>query len=230
MQSKPAGACTHQVVYRPQYASPNLTDVFAKGVRRADTDPRWNTTGAASADQYAFWARRLAPMACVQMAAIYWGGAGAAIIGHPHQVPGTVELARSAYSHGVYFRHADDAPALVRGPVWSQFSPWLLSRLNLAADLSLAASAERLTERLRLGNLAMLSVHPSLRTGHAPPSSAELKGHTVLAVGYTPEALLVHDPGAADERRQRNVRIPWGRLHLWYQGRALFVSGLASPR
>lgn len=85
-------ATVHDVPYFSQWESPELVPEFITGARSAADDPLWPGSGAASASEYEFWARRLCGMACLRMALKHWRGT----------TPPSVTLASECVQAGAY--------------------------------------------------------------------------------------------------------------------------------
>ncbi|MFS7874177.1 C39 family peptidase [Streptomyces asiaticus] len=203
----------HPVPYYAQWESPDLVPDIIAGTLSAADDPLWQKSGAASPEEYAFWSWRLCGMACLRMALDHWRGSA----------PPAVTLAEECVEAGAYVRHPDRVDGLIYAP----FAAYARRRWELFAESRPRLSAEELPGHLAAGRLAMLSVHPSLRT--LDPRPPHRGGHLVLAVGATAGHLLVHNPSGFPDGSQRFAEIPWGDLGRFYAGRGVLL-GPGGPR
>ncbi|CDR03651.1 C39 family peptidase [Streptomyces iranensis] len=197
----------HPVPYYAQWESPGLVPGIIAGTLSAADDPLWQKSGAASPEEYAFWSWRLCGMACLRMALDHWRGTA----------PPAVTLAEECVEAGAYVRHPDRVDGLVYAP----FAAYARRRWELFAESRPQLPAEELPGHLAAGRLAMLSVHPSLRA--LDPRPPHRGGHLVLAVGATPDHLLVHNPSGFPDGSQRFAEVPWGDLGRFYAGRGVLL-------
>jgi hypothetical protein len=71
------------------------------------------------------------------------------------------------------------------------------------------------------GRVVLLSVHKTIRTlDPAPPHRG---GHLVLAVGASPEAVVLHNPSGLPDRSQQFHHVPWSSLDRFYAGRGVVL-------
>lgn len=74
------------------------------------------------------------------------------------------------------------------------------------------------------GALVMLSVHKTIRT--LDPAPAGKGGHLVLAVGATPDHVLINNPsGFPNNASQQSAPVPWSDLGRFYAGRGIILAG-----
>ncbi|MCG0285028.1 C39 family peptidase [Streptomyces sp. PSAA01] len=205
--SEPSVSLTHPVPYYAQWESAALVPDIIAGTRSAADDPLWQKSGAASREEYAFWSWRLCGMACLRMALEHWCGTA----------PPAVTLAEECVEAGAYVRHPDRVDGLIYAP----FAAYARRRWGLFAESRPRLPAEELPEHLAAGRLAMLSVHPSLRT--LDPRPPHRGGHLVLAVGATPDHLLVHNPSGFPDGSQRFAEVPWTDLGRFYAERGVLL-------
>jgi hypothetical protein len=109
------------VPYYSQWESPELVGRFLDGSLRAADDPRWAASGAATPDEYAFWARRVCGLACLKML-LAWQG---------EPVPTSMALVRRALACGAYVRDGDR----VRGLIYQPFVAWIGAEYGIAAQV-----------------------------------------------------------------------------------------------
>jgi|ERR1022692_92304 hypothetical protein len=197
----------HRVPYFSQWESPELVAEFVTGARRAADDPLWPRSGAATASEYEFWARRLCAMACLRMALQHWQGAA----------PPSVSLANECVRAAAYVRHPDRVDGLIYAP----FAAYARQRWGLYAEPRPDLPAARIASQVSAGRLLMLSVHPCIRTlDPQPPSKG---GHLVLAVGTTADTVVIHNPSGLPGASQEFAHISWPDLGRFYAGRGIVL-------
>ncbi|MFG2194856.1 C39 family peptidase [Streptomyces sp. NPDC048639] len=197
----------HPVPYYAQWESPGLVPAIIAGTTHASDDPLWPKSGAADAAEYAFWSWRICGMACLRMALDHWG----------HDVPPAVSLAEEFTDAGAYVRHADRVDGLIHAP----FAAHVRQRWGLFAASRPELPARDLPAHLRAGRLVVLSVHPSVRD--LAPDPPGRGGHLVLAVGVTPEAVVIHNPSGFPGRSQAFAQVPWADLDRFYAARGIVL-------
>ncbi|MFF0739737.1 C39 family peptidase [Streptomyces sp. NPDC004111] len=205
----PGTGTVHQVPYHSQWASPGLVPAILAGDLPAAEDPRWRSYGAASPEEYEWWSWRLCGVACLRMSLGHWG----------LPVPSAMELAAACEAAGAYVRRADGG---LDGLIYAPFARYVEANWPLTAECRPELPAAELPALLAQGHLVMLSVHPSVRE----PASADPPrrgGHLVLAVGATPEAVLVHNPSGFPGHSQEFAPVPWTDLDRFYAGRGVVL-------
>jgi hypothetical protein len=199
---------THDVPYYSQWESAALVPEFVSGARAASADPSWRTSGANSPEEYAFWAHRMCGVACLRMALQHWRG----------EAPASVPLALECAEAGAYVLRDGE----VEGLIYAPFVAYVRRRFALGGAVRAPLPDDEIRQHLSEGRLVMLSVHKSVRILHpAPPRRG---GHLVLAVGATPESLLVHNPSGFPGTSQRFAEIPWDDLGRFYAGRGVVLA------
>jgi len=198
----------HQVPYYSQWESPGLVPDILDGTVRAADDPLWERSGAASEDEYEYWSWRLCGMACLRMSLDFWWGVA----------PAAVRLAEECRQAGAYVRHPDGR---LDGLIHAPFAGYARDRWGLYAEARSPLAAEELRGELTAGRLAMLSVHPSIRT--LDPHPPRQGGHLVLAVGANDQELLIHNPSGFPDGSQQYARVPWPDLDRFYAGRGVVL-------
>ncbi|MFE7122520.1 C39 family peptidase [Streptomyces sp. NPDC057654] len=200
-------AIRRPVPYYAQWESRDLVPAIIAGDLRAADDPLWQKSGAATAEEYAFWSWRMCGMACLRMALDHWRGGA----------PPSVTLAEECREAGAYVRHADRVDGLIYAP----FAAYARRRWDLFAESRPELSAAAVRDELAAGRLVMLSVHPSIRTPGARPETRG--GHLVLAVGADDERLLIHNPSGFPDGTQEFTPVPWDELEHVYAGRGVVL-------
>ncbi|WP_433891079.1 C39 family peptidase [Streptomyces sp. CA-111067] len=201
-------AVIHPVPYYAQWESADLVPRIIAGELDAREDPLWQKSGAASAEEYAFWSWRLCGVACLRMALDHWG----------QPVPPALAVAEECVAAGAYVRRGDRVDGLIYAP----FAEYVSARWPLRAESRPELPAPEVREAVTAGALVMLSVHPSIRDlPRTPPTRG---GHLVLAVGVTAEALIIHNPSGFPPHTQRFAEIPWPALPRFYAARGIILS------
>ncbi|MFF8574004.1 C39 family peptidase [Streptomyces sp. NPDC015408] len=198
---------THPVPYYSQWESAGLVPEFIAGRLDAADDPLWQKSGADSPDEYAFWARRMCGVACLRMALDFW----------QRPVPPAVPLVRELCDAGAYVRDGDS----VKGLIYRPFAEHVRARWGLSAETAPDLPAVRVREVVAAGGLALLSVHPTVRTPDVEPPSKG--GHLVLAVGVSEEHVVLHNPSGLPGRSQEAAHVPWAGLERFYAGRGVIL-------
>lgn len=210
------------VPYVCQYASPDLVRAFVYGERPLESDPGWQAYGAASAEEYAHWARRACGVVCVKMAVdaltrrpsgsvMDWVRAGLALDGY------LVAL------------HPDrrDQP-IEKG--WKHSALADLARTHgLDAELVSGLSISDLPELIRRDYLLIASVSSEL--GEADHPITRSSGHLVVVLGVeldergAASAVIVHNPSGRTLAMQAHASIDAERFAQAFSGRGVLVSG-----
>ncbi|MCQ8831912.1 C39 family peptidase [Streptomyces malaysiensis] len=196
----------HSVPYYSQWESASLVPEFLAGLDAGD-DPLWQKSGADNPHEYAFWARRMCGVACLRMVLAFWG----------HQVPPSVPLVRELSEAGAYVRNGDT----VRGLIYQPFAEHVKARWGLDARSVPDLPPERIPAAIASGRLALLSVHPTIRTPELPPPGKG--GHLVLAVGAGEEGVIIHNPSGLPGDSQEYATVAWEHLDTFYARRGVII-------
>jgi hypothetical protein len=130
-----------------------------------------------------------------------------------------MELAAACEEAGAYVRREDGG---LDGLIYAPFARYVEANWPLSAECRPELPADEIPELLGQGHLLMLSVHPAIRE-QAPADPPRRGGHLVLAVGATPEALLVHNPSGFPGHSQEFAPVPWADLGRFYAGRGVVL-------
>lgn len=212
----PGVTVVHRVPYYSQWASPALVPAIVAGDLPAARDPLWREYGAATPEEYDWWSWRLCGVACLRMCLAHWR----------QPVPTAMELAAACTEAGAYVLREDGG---LDGLIYAPFARHVEERRPLTAEVRPELRIDEMPELLAVGRLLMLSVHPSVRELHPTPPGRG--GHLVLAVGATPDALLIHNPSGFPGKSQEFARVPWADLGRFYAGRGVVLGvrdGVAS--
>ncbi|MGW1176400.1 C39 family peptidase [Kitasatospora sp. NPDC002543] len=197
----------HEVPYLAQWESAELVREIVDGRLDASADPRWGQSGAATAEEYAWWSWRLCGVACLRMALAHWWGVN----------PSAMALAEECVAAGAYLRDGEGLRGLIHAP----FAEYVERRWGLAARARELTPAD-VSAEVADGRLVMVSVHPSIREPHGP-EPVRRGGHLVLAVGATDTALLIHNPSGFPGESQSFARVPWRSFERFYAGRGIVL-------
>ncbi|MEX0171433.1 C39 family peptidase [Streptomyces sp. LMG1-1-1.1] len=201
----------HDVPYYAQWESADLVPDLLSGRTKAEDDPLWRSSGADTAEEYAFWSWRICGMACLRMALDYWD----------LNPPNLLTLARESLDAGAYVRREDGVDGLIYAP----FAEYAAQRWGIEAEVHGTLAMEEIPGHLEDGKLVMLSVHPSIREPDGTPPGRG--GHLVLAVGCSPGHLQIHNPSGLPGVSQRFAEVPWEALPRFFarRGVTLGISG-----
>ncbi|MFB7631514.1 C39 family peptidase [Streptomyces sp. NPDC056149] len=197
----------HPAPYYSQWASPELVPAIIAGTVEAAEDPRWPEYGADNPEEYAWWSWRLCGMACLRMALAFWR----------HPVPTAMDLATACLDAGAYVRHEDGLHGLIYAP----FASYVERHWGLLAQSRPELPREELPALIGAGRLVLLSVHPAIRD--ADPEPPHRGGHLVLAVGVTPDHVVIHNPSGFPGRSQEFAHVDWPTLDRVYAGRGVVL-------
>ncbi|MFE1852168.1 C39 family peptidase [Streptomyces sp. NPDC059489] len=197
----------HPVPYFSQWESSELVAKFVSGSLNAAEDPLWRDSGAPSAEDYAFWSRRLCGVACLRMALRYWTG---------ESLP-AFQLAQECMEAGAY-RVAGDK---VHGLIYAPFATYVKKRWGLPCASRPKFSLSEVRACIERGGLPLLSVHPSIRTPEVHPPHQG--GHLVLGVGCDEQAIVLHNPSGLKGVSQEFFEIDWARFDTFYAGRGVEI-------
>ncbi|MFC5220473.1 C39 family peptidase [Streptomyces coerulescens] len=197
----------HPVPYHSQWESASLVPEFITGQRDAADDPLWQKSGADTPQEYAFWAPRMCGVACLRMALDFW----------QRSVPSSVPLVKELCEAGAYVRNDHT----VKGLIYQPFAEYTRARWGMHAQAMPDLPATSLPEIITSGRLALVSVHKTIRTPQADPPSRG--GHLVLAVGFSKQDVMLHNPSGLPGTSQQAARVPWDRFDAFYAHRGVVL-------
>ena len=194
--------------YYGQWESPALIGDIITGVCRAEDDPAWAESGAASQEDYARWADHLCGVACLRMALAARG----------ITPPRARDLARVLTGYGAYVEQEDGN---IRGLIYSPAITWLAEAHAMPAEIILDHAAEDIPPLLADGGFFIASVHPAIRR---PAEAAPGKGgHLVLVFGAGQGALRLHNPSGHDTASQCDARVAIADFARFFAGRGIWL-------
>jgi hypothetical protein len=196
--------------YYAQWESPELVARFLDGSLGSEQDPRWRDSGARSAAEYAYWARKTCGLACLKMILAAWGA----------PVPPTMRLVERALAWRAYV----PLPGTdrVRGLIYRPFADWVAAEHQIAVEVAPELPAADLAGRLGPGTVAIASVHPWIRwPARTPP---ERGGHLVLVTGSGAGQLTLNNPSGLPGHSQQGARVTMADFGRFYAGRGMLVT------
>ncbi|MHC0431525.1 glutamate ligase domain-containing protein [Streptomyces sp. O3] len=210
---------THPVPYYAQWASPELVPAIIGREISAAEDPLWHAYGADSPETYEWWSWRLCGIACLRMALDHWRDAT-----REPAPPTAMALAEECVKAGAYVKRDDGG---LDGLIYAPFADYVRERWGLHAEARPDLPATAISEHLAAGQLVILSVHPSIRT--LAPEPPRKGGHLVLAVGATPDQVVLHNPSGFPSASQQFHEVPWEDLDRFYAGRGVVLGPPQGP-
>lgn len=201
------------IPYFAQWESAELAQGFVDGSLDLAADPRWAASGARTAAEYKYWARKVCGLACLKMLL--------AARGQP--VPPMMTLIEQALAEGVYIPQGERVAGLIYAP----FARWVAAEYELAVevapDLPLAAVTAAASPRTPV----IASVHPWIRwPDREPPDRG---GHLVLVTGAGVTAdgdgcLRLHNPSGIAPHSQRDAVVAEADFARFYAGRGMLAA------
>jgi hypothetical protein len=193
------------IPYFSQWESRDLVPALLAGKISAAEDPAWANSGAATPEEYEFWSWRTCGVACLRMLLAYRDGSA----------PQAMPLKDDCVTEGAYIVEG----ASVKGLIYAPFVRYLKAKWGLVAEVATTLSLTEVSDLVRHSNPVMISVHPSVRE---PTRVAEGKGgHLVLAVGASPNGLLLHNPSGLPGKSQESAFVTYEILDRCYAGRGV---------
>jgi hypothetical protein len=196
--------------YFGQWESPALIGDIITGACRAEDDPAWAESGAASPEDYARWADHLCGVACLRMALAARG----------ISPPRARDLARVLTRYGGYIEQPDGN---IRGLIYAPAILWLTEAHAMPAEIILDRAAEDIPPLLADGGLFIASVHPAMRRPAEPAPGKG--GHLVLVFGAEHGALRLHNPSGHDAASQCDARVAIADFARFFAGRGIWLPG-----
>ena len=201
--------------YFGQWESPALIGDIITGACRAEDDPAWENSGAASPADYARWADHLCGVACLRMVLAARGVTP----------PRARDLARVLTRYGGYIEQPDGN---IRGLIYAPAILWLAEAYAMQAEIILDRAAEDIPPLLANGGLFIASVHPAMRRPAEPAPGKG--GHLVLVFGAEHGALRLHNPSGHDAASQCDARVAIADFARFFAGRGIWLPGTPLAR
>ena len=194
--------------YFGQWESPGLIGDIISGQCRAEDDPAWANSGAASQEDYARWADHLCGVACLRMALAARG----------ITPPRARDLARVLTRYGAYVEQEDGN---IRGLIYAPAITWLAEAHAMPAEIILDRAAVDIPPLLVDGGLFIASVHPAIRRPAEPAPGKG--GHLVQVFGAEQGALRLHNPSGHDAASQAHARVAIADFARFFAGRGIWL-------
>jgi hypothetical protein len=196
--------------YFGQWETPALIGDIITGACRAEDDPAWENSGAASPADYARWADHLCGVACLRMALAARG----------ITPPRARDLAQVLTGYGAYVEQPDGN---IRGLIYAPAILWLAEAHAMPAEIILDREAQDIPALLADGGVFMASVHPAIRRPAEPAPGKG--GHLVLVFGAGDGALRLHNPSGHDPASQCDARVAIADFARFFAGRGIWLPG-----
>jgi hypothetical protein len=203
-------AFSHQnVPYYCQWESRQLAaDILAKKIK-AEDDPLWKNSGAASAQEYSDWSWTACGMACLKM-----------ILEHSvnKKVP-LVTLGKQCLSYGGYRLPLESSHGLYYKP----FVQFVRDKYGIEAVVNGALIVPEIVTALSQKKYVITSVSPAIRDPRSTPQ--QRGGHLILAVGYDLEkkVLFLHNPSGATEKSQEYTPISFSDFERFFSYKGIIL-------
>jgi hypothetical protein len=196
------------VPYYSQWESAGLVAEFVAGTVPAAQDPRWAESGAASPQEYEFWARRVCGLACLKMI----------LAARSVPVPPMMRLVEHALHWGAYVRDGDS----VAGLIYQPFADWVGAGFGVVAKV-LPELPAALIESASPQAPVIASVHSWIRwPDRVPPARG---GHLVLVTGMAGGLIRLHNPSGLPGVSQQDALISPAAFGRFFAGRGLLIAG-----
>ena len=200
-----------QVPYFSQWESRELTtDVLERGAAVAlMADPRWASSGARSASEYAQWANSLCGMACLKMILAARTG---------RSMP-TLDLARKCTEYGGYTLAETGE---IKGLVYAPFIRFIEGEFGIDGQVVTGIDAVGIEAVMRDAEFFIASVHHSIRwPDREPPARG---GHLVLVLAAGPDKIVFHNPSGHDVSSQEYAYMPVADFGKFFAGRGVAIA------
>jgi len=196
------------VPYFSQWESAELVPRFLDGTLRAAQDPRWAASGAATPQEYEFWATRVCGLACLKMI----------LAGCSLPVPPMLALVEQAVRWGAYVRDGDR----VAGMIYQPFADWVSAEYGLIVKVMPELPLD-VVQSATPHAPVIASVHSSIRWPDSTPP--ERGGHLVLVTGVAGGLIRLHNPSGLPGASQRDALITPAAFERFFAGRGLLIGG-----
>jgi hypothetical protein len=203
-----------RVPYFSQWESRELTeDVIARGAAVALVeDPKWASSGASTAEEYARWADNLCGMACLKMVLAARTG------GHVQMM----ELARRCTDHGGY---TVSPTGEIKGLIYAPFVQFVRQQFGIDAQVVTGIRATDVVDVLRKAEFFVASVHHTIRWPEREPPRRG--GHLVLVLEATTDEIVFHNPSGHTVEAQEYARVPVATFDKFFAGRGIAIKAQA---
>jgi len=195
------------IPYFSQWESPDLVEDIVCNRKRAEEDPRWQSSDARDVNEYSRWANHLCGMACLKMVLAARTGV----------VWPTLDLARAATKYGAYTTEGDK----IRGLIYAPFVTFVRDMFAMRAEVVVGVSVCELEEVMTRAEFFIASVHHAIRWPEQKPPRRG--GHLVLVTAVSDEAIIFHNPSGHTVRNQKNAVVPRATFERFFAGRGIAI-------
>jgi hypothetical protein len=205
----------YPVPYYCQIASPELVNSFFTDGVDPILDPRWEETGAATPQEYAYWVERACGIVCVKMCVEAFNG----------PIHNQMEWIKKGLAvEGYLITKNEEGVEQEIGWVHSRLALLIQNEGFFAAPAK--ASVTGIYDVLNQGKLVIASVSYELGT---PFPITRKGGHLVVIVGVdsknnVPQKFIIHNPSGRKTELQANASIPVERFEAAFSGRVVIAS------
>ncbi|MEN8653410.1 C39 family peptidase [Streptomyces sp. 21So2-11] len=197
-----------------QFASPHLIEQIVYDGLDPAADPAWESSGAATVEDYGRWCGHLCGMTCLRMA-----------LGRvsPTPAPSLFELRDGALKYGAYTEDADGA---IHGMIYAPLATYAEEAHALPTTVHRRLAPAEILELLDEGRTVMASVHYEIRNPDRPAPGRG--GHLVLITARTPdgEGVHLHNPSGTTPH-SRAADLPLATFERFFAGRGVSFAGAA---
>jgi hypothetical protein len=167
--------------------SPELVETTVKNMINREADPKWELSGASSAEEYEGWTLHICGIACLKMI----------LKAELDLELKTLQLVHLAQSYNCLDKE--------KGIYYHPFCEMVEKEFNLKASFDTALTLEQIQAELCNRHYVMASVHGSIREENLTVPASK-GGHLVLITGFNRrnKALTIHDPSGYYGRTQEN--------------------------
>lgn len=195
------------VPYFSQWESSGLAARFIDGSLSLADDPRWASSGARTAAEYEYWARKVCGLACLKMILARRG----------LPVPATMRLVERALAWHAYIPQGDR----IAGLIYQPFARWVAAEYGIVTETAPELPLARVAELASPDTPVIASVHPWIRwPDRVPPARG---GHLVLVTGADGGLLRLHNPSGIPPASQRDALVTVADFARFFAGRGLII-------
>lgn len=197
------------VPYFSQWESRGLVSEILSGSIKAEDDPKWRDSGAATKAEYTAWSWSGCGMACFKM-----------ILAHRSKTSTPlVSLGKACARYGGYDLPLEQSQGLKYAP----FIKFAKNDFGITASAKAALPIIQITSELSKARYVVASVHPSIRDVASKPKTKG--GHLVLVLGYDldKQLLYLHNPSGNSSTSQEYVAISFKDFEKFFSHRGIII-------
>ncbi|HET6857282.1 MAG TPA: C39 family peptidase [Streptomyces sp.] len=184
-------------------------------------DPAWESSGAATVEEYGRWCGHLCGMTCLRMV-LGWASPAPATA----PAPSLFELRDGALKYGAYtedMENAKDAYGTIRGMVYAPLATYAEEVHALPTTVHRHLTPAEILELLGQGRTVMASVHYEIRNPDRPAPGRG--GHLVLITARSADGdgVHFHNPSGTTPD-SRAASLPLATFERFFAGRGISFS------